>query len=613
MLFEFIQLKIASPYLIRFWCSREYSNGEIRGEVANDNTVNYRTFKPIKGGLFCEQNFGPIKSLKCECGKYQHKKDKGHVCEICDIEIINSNVRRQRMGFIKLSSSVTHVWFLKSRPSIFGLLLNFTSADIEDIMSHIFSVIVKPGKHYKNIVLSEFLQKSDTASHGEYFTGSEALKFLLDNLNLDEVIELTRLSLQETKEKSRHKIKDAMKKKLRKLRIVKHFKSLSVNPAWMVLDIIPVLPPEIRPLVHVGDGQLISSDLNELYRRVIRRNSRLFTLKKFKAGLDIIQAEQRLIQEAVDNLMDNGRRSQPVLNKSGIRPLKSLSDVLKGKQGRFRQNLLGKRVDYSGRSVIVSGPELCLSQCGLPREMALQLFEPFLIHTLIAQKLAPNVFFARRILRARFRAIWSVIEEFIYGHFVILNRAPTLHLLGIQAFEPILIRGNAIRLHPLSCPGFNADFDGDQMAVHIPLSLESQIESRYLMSSVTNLTSPAHGNLLAGPTQDTILGLYFLTIENPYEEYVNHYFADPTSVIKSHELGNLTTNTFIWVRVLHKVDFKHSSKLLRTTKITYFSQNTIVKTDLQGNIKVTYIKTTPGRILLSDRLNPTYDSVGKLV
>lgn len=311
--------------------------------------------------------------------------------------------------------------------------------------------------------------------------------------------------------------------------------------------------------------------------------------------------------------MDNGRRSQPILSKSGVRPLKSLSDVLKGKPGRFRQNLLGKRVDYSGRSVIIAGPELCLSQCGLPREMALQLFEPFLIHMLIAQKITPNIFFARRILRARFRAIWNVIEEFIYGHFVVLNRAPTLHSLGVQAFEPILIRGNSIRLHPLSCPGFNADFDGDQMAVHIPLSLESQVEARYLMSTVTNLTSPAHGDLLAGPTQDTVLGLYFLTIQNPYEEPLNYYFADPKFTLKCFEIGNLTTNSQIWVRVPYKINFQYLTKVLQKTRIIYVSRTTIVKTDLRSNIKATYIKTTPGRILLSYRLNSVWDSIRKLI
>ncbi len=501
--FDGIKISIASPERIRSWSF---------GEIKKPETINYRTFKPERDGLFCARIFGPIKDYECLCGKYKRMKYKGIVCEKCGVEVTLSKVRRERMGHIELASPVAHIWFLKSLPSRIGLLMDMTLKDLEKVLYFESFVVTEPGltplKMKQLLSEDEYLDAQDEYGD-ENFTakiGAEALKDMLGNIDIDEELETTRTDLRETGSEAKRK------KLVKRLKLLEAFQESGTRPEWMILDVVPVIPPELRPLVPLDGGRFATSDLNDLYRRVINRNNRLRRLIELRAPDIIVRNEKRMLQESVDALFDNGRRGR-VITGANKRPLKSLSDMLKGKQGRFRQNLLGKRVDYSGRSVIVVGPELMLHQCGLPKKMALELFKPFIYSKLELYGLATTIKAAKRMVEKERPEVWDILEEVIREHPVLLNRAPTLHRLGIQAFEPKLIEGKAIQLHPLVCAAFNADFDGDQMAVHVPLSLEAQLEARVLMMSTNNILSPANGKPIIVPSQDIILGLYYITHE----------------------------------------------------------------------------------------------------
>lgn len=501
-----IRISLASPELIEKWSF---------GEVKKPETINYRTFKPERDGLFCAKIFGPVKDYECICGKYKRMKHRGIVCEKCGVEVIQSKVRRERMGHIRLACPVAHIWFLKSMPSKIGTLLELSIKEVERVLYfENYIVIEQGGSPYKFCeIITEEKYIEAKEKFGETFMagiGAEAIRECLRKIDIEELGKTIRVEMRET-------TSDAKKKKLaRRLKVVDAFRISGVRPEWMILDIIPVLPPELRPLVPLDGGRFATSDLNDLYRRVINRNNRLKRLMELNAPEIIIRNEKRMLQEAVDALFDNSKRGRVVTGASK-RPLKSLSDMLRGKQGRFRQNLLGKRVDYSGRSVIVVGPELRLHQCGLPKTMALELFKPFVYNRLIKKGYATTIKNAKKIVEKERSEVWDVLEEVIKEHPVLLNRAPTLHRLGIQAFEPQLIDGKAIQLHPLVCPAYNADFDGDQMAVHVPLSVEAQTEARVLMMSTNNILSPANGRPIIVPTQDIVLGLYYLTIERKYK------------------------------------------------------------------------------------------------
>jgi len=503
--FDNIRISIASPERIRSWSF---------GEIKKPETINYRTFKPERDGLFCARIFGPIKDYECLCGKYKRMKYRGIICEKCGVEVTLSKVRRERMGHIELASPVAHIWFLKSLPSRIGLLLDMTLKDLERVLYFENYVVTEPGltalSQFKLLSEEEYYDFQDEFGE-EAFTamiGAEALKSMLEEIDLDVEIETTREELQETGSEAKRK------KLVKRLKLLEAFKESNTRPEWMILEVVPVIPPELRPLVPLDGGRFATSDLNDLYRRVINRNNRLKRLIELRAPDIIVRNEKRMLQEAVDALFDNGRRGR-VITGANKRPLKSLSDMLKGKQGRFRQNLLGKRVDYSGRSVIVVGPELLLHQCGLPKKMALELFKPFIYSKLELYGMASTIKAAKRMVEKERPEVWDILEEVIREHPVLLNRAPTLHRLGIQAFEPKLIEGKAIQLHPLVCAAFNADFDGDQMAVHVPLSLEAQLEARVLMMSTNNILSPANGKPIIVPSQDIILGLYYLSDERP--------------------------------------------------------------------------------------------------
>ncbi|MGH6874663.1 MAG: DNA-directed RNA polymerase subunit beta', partial [Aestuariivirgaceae bacterium] len=497
--FDQIRIGIASPEKILSWSY---------GEIKKPETINYRTFKPERDGLFCARIFGPIKDYECLCGKYKRMKYKGIICEKCGVEVTLSKVRRERMGHIELAAPVAHIWFLKSLPSRIALLLDMTLKDVERVLYFENYIVLEPGltplSPYQLLTEDEYLKAQE--SYGEdSFTagiGAEAIREILIGINLDK----TRDELRKEIAESSSELKP--KKLAKRLKIVESFIESGNRPEWMILTVVPVIPPELRPLVPLDGGRFATSDLNDLYRRVINRNNRLKRLIELRAPDIIIRNEKRMLQEAVDALFDNGRRGR-VITGANKRPLKSLADMLKGKQGRFRQNLLGKRVDYSGRSVIVVGPELKLHQCGLPKKMALELFKPFIYSRLDAKGLSATVKQAKKLVEKEKPEVWDILDEVIREHPVLLNRAPTLHRLGIQAFEPTLIEGKAIQLHPLVCAAFNADFDGDQMAVHIPLSVEAQVEARALMMSTNNILSPAHGKPIIVPTQDIVLGLYF--------------------------------------------------------------------------------------------------------
>ncbi len=535
--FEAIQLKLASPEVIRSWSY---------GEVTKPETINYRTFKPEKDGLFCERIFGPVKDWECSCGKYKRIRYRGVICDRCGVEVTQSKVRRERLGHIELAVPVSHIWFLKSLPSRIGHLMDMSIRDLERVLYYESYVIVDPGDtglRKKDLISEEeHLKLQEAGKEFQAGMGAEAIRELLRDVNVEELS--AELRTQVKMETSVQRKKEALKR----LRVVEAFRQSENQPEWMVLAVIPVIPPDLRPLVPLEGGRFATSDLNDLYRRVINRNNRLKKLIEIKAPEVILRNEKRMLQEAVDALLDNGRRSYSVRGE-GKRPLKSLSDLLRGKQGRFRQNLLGKRVDYSGRSVIVVGPELKLHQCGLPKNMALELFKPFIIRKLEEKGYVQTVKSAKRLVERERPEVWDILEEIIHDHPVLLNRAPTLHRLGIQAFQPVLVEGKAIRIHPLVCAAFNADFDGDQMAVHVPLSYEAQLEASILMLSTNNILSPAHGRPLAIPTQDMVLGCYALTKPCPGQIGEGRIFSNKDEVAIAYDAGQLGLQAQIKVRI----------------------------------------------------------------
>src|ERR671937_63712 len=531
--FDAIKIGLASPEKIRSWSY---------GEVKKPETINYRTFKPERDGLFCAKIFGPVKDYECLCGKYKRLKHRGVICEKCGVEVTLAKVRRERMGHIELASPVAHIWFLKSLPSRLGLVLDMTLRDIERVLYFEAYVVTDPGltplKRCQLLTEDDYLAKVE--EFGDDFQaamGAEGIRALLRALDLNKEIDNLRKELEATSSDAK------IKKFAKRLKVLEGFKSSNIKPDWMIMEVLPVLPPELRPLVPLDGGRFATSDLNDLYRRVINRNNRLKRLLELKAPEIIVRNEKRMLQEAVDSLLDNGRRGK-AMTGANKRPLKSLADMIKGKGGRFRQNLLGKRVDYSGRSVIVIGPELKLHQCGLPKKMALVLFEPFIIRRLKDLGYVHTVRSAKKMIERQTPEVWDILEEVTKGHPVLLNRAPTLHRLSIQAFEPVLIEGEAIRIHPLVCTAYNADFDGDQMAVHVPLSVEAQMEARMLMLAPNNIFSPSSGKPITTPSQDITLGCYYMT-QNPrgtkkdrlplFAEPVEVEFAMAEGTVKTHD------------------------------------------------------------------------------
>ena len=537
--FSSIQISLASPERIREWS---------HGEVKKPETINYRTFKPERDGLFCARIFGPVKDYECICGKYKRMKHRGIVCEKCGVEVIQSKVRRERLGHIDLATPVAHIWFLKSLPSRIGNLLDIPLKDLEKVLYCVSYAVIDPKD--TPLQVGEIISEQRYHALCEEFgwdsfdaqMGAEAIRELV------RILDIERLS-EELRAEMRLANSDAKRKKISKrLKVVEAFR-ISINkPEWMVLEVIPVLPPDLRPLVPLDGGRFATSDLNDLYRRVINRNNRLKRLLELSAPEIIIRNEKRMLQEAVDALFDNGRRGKTITGPNK-RPLKSLSDMLRGKHGRFRQNLLGKRVDYSGRSVIVVGPELRLHQCGLPKKMALELFKPFIYHKLEQKGFVSTIKSAKRMVEREEAAVWDILEEVIKEHPVMLNRAPTLHRLGIQSFEPILIEGKAIQVHPLVCTAFNADFDGDQMAVHLPLSIEAQMEARVLLLSTNNILSPANGKPIISPSQDIVLGCYWMTRERIGALGEGRLFANRNEVIAAYDAQNIDLQAKITVRM----------------------------------------------------------------
>jgi DNA-directed RNA polymerase subunit beta' len=606
--FDYVKIGIASPERIRRWGERTLPNGQVVGEVTKPETINYRTLKPEMDGLFCERIFGPAKDWECHCGKYKRVRHRGIVCERCGVEVTESRVRRHRMGFIKLAAPVTHVWYLKGIPSYLSILLDMPLRDVEQIVYFNAYVVLDPGNasnlSYRQLLtedqwleIEEQLYAEDSELAGiEVGIGAEAVQRLLEEVNLDEEAEKLREDIASAKGQKRAKL-------IKRLRVIDNFIATSARPEWMVVEVIPVIPPDLRPMVQLDGGRFATSDLNDLYRRVINRNNRLARLQEILAPEIIVRNEKRMLQEAVDALIDNGRRGRTVVGANN-RPLKSLSDIIEGKQGRFRQNLLGKRVDYSGRSVIVVGPNLQIYQCGLPREMAIELFQPFVIHRLIKGGLVNNIKAAKKLIQRSDPVVWDVLEEVIAGHPVLLNRAPTLHRLGIQAFEPILVEGRAIQLHPLVCPAFNADFDGDQMAVHVPLSLEAQAEARLLMLACHNILSPATGRPIVTPSQDMVLGCYYLTAENPKaQKGAGRYFGSLDDALRTYEQGELALHAYVWIRYNGTVETKESDE--EVVNLVRHDDGTITKEYRERKVRETesgerlvqYIRTTTGRII----------------
>ncbi len=536
--FDAIKIGIASPDTIRSWSY---------GEVKKPETINYRTFKPERDGLFCAKIFGPVKDYECLCGKYKRLKFKGVTCEKCGVEVTLTKVRRERMGHIELAAPVAHIWFLKSLPSRLGMVLDMTLRDIERVLYFEAFVVTDPGltSLQRRQLLTEEDYYAKLEEYGEEFDahmGAEGIRELLRSLNVEQEVELLRQELQSTSSDTK------IKKIAKRLKVLEAFQRSGMKLEWMIMDVLPVLPPDLRPLVPLDGGRFATSDLNDLYRRVINRNNRLKRLLELRAPDIIVRNEKRMLQEAVDSLLDNGRRGKAMTGASK-RPLKSLSDMIKGKSGRFRQNLLGKRVDYSGRSVITVGPYLRLHQCGLPKKMALELFKPFIFHKLEKRELATTVKAAKKLVEQEVPEVWDILEEVIREHPILLNRAPTLHRLGIQAFEPILIEGKAIQLHPLVCAAFNADFDGDQMAVHVPLSLEAQMEARTLMLASNNVLAPANGEPIIVPSQDIVLGLYYMTRSKEKALGEGTLFADVKEVHRAYHTKQVELGTQITVRL----------------------------------------------------------------
>jgi DNA-directed RNA polymerase subunit beta' len=578
--FDAIRISLASPDKIMSWS---------HGEVTKPETINYRTFKPERDGLFCAKIFGPITDWECLCGKYKRMKHRGVICDKCGVEVTQAKVRRERLGHITLATPVSHVWFFKGLPSRIGHLLDISLRDLERVLYFEAYVVVDPGETElkQNSLLNEEGYRKAREEHQHRFKaqmGAEAIKELLKRVNIERLAVELREKMR-TEQSAQKKLKFA-----KRLKVVDSFRKSSNRPEWMILDVIPVIPPELRPLVPLDGGRFATSDLNDLYRRVINRNNRLKKLMELKAPDVIIRNEKRMLQEAVDALFDNGRRGR-VLRGANNRPLKSLSDTLKGKQGRFRQNLLGKRVDYSGRSVIVVGPELKLHQCGLPKKMALELFKPFIYNKLEERGLVQTIKQAKEMVELQRPEVWDVLEEVIREHPVLLNRAPTLHRLGIQAFEPVLVEGKAIRIHPLVCTAFNADFDGDQMAVHIPLSPEAQIEASVLMLSSNNILSPAHGAPIAIPSQDIVLGCYYLTKSKSGAKGEGRAFGNPDDVMLALEAGELET--------LSPIRLRYTGELQDLTAAR--DDQDVLRTEVQTvNSKI--INTTVGRVILNQSI-----------
>ncbi|MGF1685376.1 DNA-directed RNA polymerase subunit beta' [Photobacterium japonica] len=553
--FDAIKIGLASPDMIRSWSF---------GEVKKPETINYRTFKPERDGLFCARIFGPVKDYECLCGKYKRLKHRGVICEKCGVEVTQTKVRRERMGHIELASPVAHIWFLKSLPSRIGLLMDMPLRDIERVLYFESYVVIEPGMTNleRSQLLSEEQYLDALEEWGDEFDakmGAEAVQALLGNMDLHAEIELMREELEETNSETKRK------KLTKRLKLVEAFLQSGNNPEWMILSVLPVLPPDLRPLVPLDGGRFATSDLNDLYRRVINRNNRLKRLLDLAAPDIIVRNEKRMLQESVDALLDNGRRGRAITG-SNKRPLKSLADMIKGKQGRFRQNLLGKRVDYSGRSVITVGPYLRLHQCGLPKKMALELFKPFIYGKLETRGLATTIKAAKKMVEREEAVVWDILDEVIREHPVMLNRAPTLHRLGIQAFEPVLIEGKAIQLHPLVCAAYNADFDGDQMAVHVPLTLEAQLEARALMMSTNNILSPASGDPIIVPSQDVVLGLYYMTRDRINAKGEGMYLAGPAEAEKAYQTGHAELHSRVKVRITQFVKDEQGN-LVEDTKL----------------------------------------------
>jgi DNA-directed RNA polymerase subunit beta' len=679
--FDYIKIKLASPFRILQWANRKLPNGQFVGEVQKSETINYRTFKPEMDGLFCERIFGPSKSLECACGKYKRVRYEGLICERCGVELTESRVRRHRMGYINLIYPVTHVWYINSRPNFMSLLLEVEECEkkldttytahsekckkcegLKLTTSTIVDLWDERIKRIKLASLAYFIAEDEISFYGlhwdlqqyrrsrelgysgyplkpypkpqtrrystpkyllratpNFLIGAPLIKRELEKLNLkSEIFRMRCFILVCTKVLNKEKpIYDESKwfrkweqqriykireQVIKRIRILENLVGTGSSPAWMILTILPVIPPALRPMIQLEGGRFATSDLNELYRRIITRNNRLLRLLEIDAPQLIIRNEKRLLQEAVDTLIDNGKRGKIALSANN-RPLKSLSDIIKGKHGRFRQNLLGKRVDYSGRSVIVVGPSLKLNQCGLPYEMAIELFQPFIIRELINQGLASNMKIAKNLIQHNESIIDPVLEKVLKNHPIFLNRAPTLHRLGIQAFEPILVQGRAIKLHPLVCSAFNADFDGDQMAVHIPLSLEAQAECYMLMLAPYNFLSPANGEPIIMPSQDMVLGCYYLTVNNIKGLLgSNHYFANLDDVILAYNQSQIEIHSEIWVRIQESdtpaSEVNKVLKLNDNTLIEYYTDRQIRKTK-DGEILAHYVRTTTGRAIFN--------------
>jgi DNA-directed RNA polymerase subunit beta' len=685
--FNYIKIKLASPFRILQWANRKLPNGQFVGEVQKSETINYRTFKPEMDGLFCERIFGPSKSLECACGKYKRVRYEGLICERCGVELTESRVRRHRMGYINLIYPVTHVWYINSRPNFMALLLEIEESEkqldttytphsekcknrkcrgLKLTTSTVIDLWDERIKRIKLASLAYFIAEDEISFYGlhwdlqqyrrsrelgytayplkpypkpqnrryntpkyllratpNFLIGAPLIKRELEKLNLKLEIFRTRgfvlvctkvLNKEEPfynqwfrkwEQQRMYKIREQA---IKRIRILENLVGTGSRPSWMILSILPVIPPALRPMIQLEGGRFATSDLNELYRRIIVRNNRLLRLLEIDAPQLVIRNEKRLLQEAVDTLIDNGKRGKIALSANN-RPLKSLSDIIKGKHGRFRQNLLGKRVDYSGRSVIVVGPSLKLNQCGLPYEMAIELFQPFVIRELINQGLANNMKIAKNLIQQNELVIEPVLEKILTNHPIFLNRAPTLHRLGIQAFEPILVKGRAIKLHPLVCSAFNADFDGDQMAVHIPLSLEAQAECYMLMLAPYNFLSPSNGEPVIVPSQDMVLGCYYLTVNNIKGLLgSSHYFANLDDVILAYNQNKIEVHSSIWVR--YNDSNQNLSNLIKTitlnddTIIEYYDNLQVRKTK-DGETIVQYLKTTTGRVILNYTIQKT--------
>lgn len=600
--FDYIKIGLASPERIRSWGKRVNKKSKQSSEVTNPETINYRTLRPEANGLFCEKIFGPCVSWKCSCGKYKGYTKYGIICDECGVEITETRVRRHRMGYINLSSPVTHIWYLKGIPSYLALLLECTVMDIEDLV------------YSSAISLEDLLSSSESGNKSSEekrnLIGAEILQDQIRRLDLEDEINKSReslISLMLLESNQLEFTRDSEYLRLiKRIRLIENFISTDTKPEWMLLTVLPVIPPGLRPIIQLNAGVFACSDLNELYKKIIIRNNRLITLFGMNSPDIIVKNEKRMLQEAVDALIDNGRNGQISANTNN-KPLKSLTDILEGKQGRFRQNLLGKRVDYSGRSVIVVEPSLKLHQCGLPYELGVELFRPFIFRFLLKRNIAPTLKVARNMIEDSPHFIWRILRNIMGTHPILLNRAPTLHRLGIQAFQPTLVSGQAIQLHPLVCSGFNADFDGDQMAVHIPLSYEARLEAKRLMLAPNNILSPASGSAITAPSQDIVLGLYYLTTSLGLEyEKDGHYFSSAKDVLMAYLDNKVFIHNNVWIRYYGKIE--KDEQLIKCIEFKDGSMLKIfstyqIKQRSNGEFIVGYIKTTVGRILFNQVTN----------